>query len=283
MSRLVDLLKIQLLRFDIARRRAGVYIVSYPKSGRTWLRVLIGKAVCAQSSLPEELMLDTYRLTAAAGLRPTYFTHDYSEILTALPYHRLPTTKTEYARSRIIFVVRDVKDVLVSSYFQATRRTHRFKGSVSEFIRSDRFGARKIVTFYNIWHQNRHIPEEFVLIRYEDMHRDPAEALARALRAIGVAQIDGATLRDAVAFGSFEHMKEMEISGFFNDPRMRPGDANDEESFKVRKGLVGGHTAYLEEDDIRYIESTIAELSCPFVQAQPVALNGLPSVQFANS
>lgn len=266
MSHLLDSLKIQLLRLDITSKRAGVYIISYPKSGRTWLRVLIGKAICLKYNLPETLMLDTYRLAAVAGLPRTYFTHDFSEILSELPYDRLPARKAEYARSKVIFIARDVKDVLVSSYFQATKRTYKFNGSIAEFIRSDKFGAKKVVTFYNIWHANQSTPRAFLLLRYEDMHRNPASALVEALRVMGVEHIDDAIVRRAVEFARFDHMKEMEAGGYFNDARMRPGDARDAESYKVRKGVVGGYMAYLSEEDVRYIDKTIAEMGCPFIR-----------------
>jgi len=35
--------------------RVKVYIISYPKSGRAWLRMLLGKALCEQFSLGEKI------------------------------------------------------------------------------------------------------------------------------------------------------------------------------------------------------------------------------------
>jgi hypothetical protein len=34
------------------------WIISFPKSGRTWLRVLLGKALCEELHLDETVMLD---------------------------------------------------------------------------------------------------------------------------------------------------------------------------------------------------------------------------------
>ena len=269
MNLISDLLKIQLVRWDILRRPTDVYIISYPKSGRTWLRVLIGKAICLQYGLPDEMMLDTHLLTTAAGLLRTHFVHDYSEILSGLHYRRMPATKREYASKQVIFIVRDIKDTLVSSYFQATKRTNKFKGSIAEFVRSETFGVKKIITFYNIWHANQNVPRDFLLLHYEDMHHSPAEALVNTLCFIGVKQIEDPIVQEAVAFASFNNMKKMEAGGYFNDPKMRPGDAGDEESYKVRKGVVGGYTDYLSADDIRYIDQVIEEMGCPFAQKQP--------------
>ena len=274
-TRLYYTLKIRLLRLTIMRRAADVYIISYPKSGRTWLRVLVGKALCLTYGLPDGQMLDTYRLTAAAGILRAHFVHDFSEILAAIPYDRLPTDKTEYAIKKVIFVVRDIRDVLVSSYFQATRRTNKFRGPISDFIRSDRFGVKKVATFYNIWHRNRHVPQDFLLLSYEEMHANAEAALAEALRFMGVDEIDSYTLKEAVTFASFNNMKKMEADGYFKDPRMQPTDANDEESFKVRKGVVGGYAAYLSEADIQYIDKIVAEMGCSLMQGQTVGRHSL--------
>ncbi len=277
-TRLFDHLKIRLLRLTIMRRDADVYIISYPKSGRTWLRVLLGKALCLKYGLPDGLMLDTYRLTAAAGILRTHFVHDLSEILAAISYHHLPTDKTEYAAKKVIFVVREIGDVLVSSYFQATRRTNKFRGPLSDFIRSDKFGIKKVVTFYNIWHRNRHVPRDFLLLSYEEIHANAEAALAEALCFMGVDEIDPHMLKEAVAFASFDNMKKMEADGYFQDARMRPADVSDEESFKVRKGIAGGYKAYLSEVDIQYIDRTVEEIGCPFVQVR-TSLPNLPSLR----
>lgn len=271
MTRIYDALKIHALRAKVVPRHAEAYIISYPKSGRTWLRVLIGKAVCLRYNLPDALMLETDRLTAAAGLSRTAFTHDYSEILTGLPYQALPADRSEYAGKKVVFIVRDAKDVLVSSYFQATRRTYKYKGSISDFIRSDKYGIRKVVTFYNIWHANRHVPKEFLLVRYEDMHADPAQALISTLRFIGLSEVPQRIVQEAVNFARFDNMKKMEAAGIFRDAKMRPGDAGDEESFKVRKGKVGGYAEYLSEADVRYIDEVVEEMGCPFMDVQSVA------------
>ena len=268
MTQIYNSLKIKLLRLKVMKRHTDVYIISYPKSGRTWLRVLLGKALCLKFGMPDEMMLDTYKLTAAVGLLRTHFVHDFSEILSGLPYHALPTHKREYAGKKVIFIVRDVKDVLVSSYFQATKRTHKFKGTLSDFIRSEKYGVKKVVTFYNIWQHNWHVPEEFLLLRYEEMHQNPADALARTLRVIGVEEIGSEILKQAVDFARFENMKKMEAEGYFKDPKMQPANAQDEESFKVRKGIVGGYAAYLSEADIQYIDQTVEEIGCPFMQTQ---------------
>ena len=38
-------------------RNTDVYVVSYPKSGRTWLRVMLGKAISDRYGLPQDQLL----------------------------------------------------------------------------------------------------------------------------------------------------------------------------------------------------------------------------------
>ncbi len=170
-----------------------VRIVSYPKSGRTWLRVLLGKAM----SVFEQ--------------DPCWF-----------------------------------------------------DGTLAEFVRSPVFGARKVATFYEIWSRNRTVPRDFLLIRYEQLHAAPEDALRSVLRFIGGPDLQRRHLAAAVAYASFEHMHELERTDGFDDPCLRPGDAADPDSFKVRRGAVRGYVDYLCDADVAYIDRELRQRGSPF-------------------
>lgn len=121
----------------------NVYIISYPKCGRTWLRILIGKYLCDKYKLSEDFMLDTYTLTSKAGILKTKFTHDVSSLVAGYDYRKLKWDKSIYRDKKVIFLIRNIKDVLVSAYFHATKRKNLFHGSISEFIRSNQYGVKK--------------------------------------------------------------------------------------------------------------------------------------------
>ena len=244
--------------------RTDVYIVSFPKSGRTWLRVLIGKTLCETFSLPANIMLDTYKITTAARILKTQFTHDNSSINDGWDYRRLSSDKSWYAEKKVIFLYRDIKDVLVSCYFQATKRVNKYSDNISAFIRSEKYGAKKVVTFYNIWDKNRMVPREFLLLRYENLHKNPGEVLTQTMNFLGLTEVDDSVMDQAVEFASFRSMKSLEEGNFFKHKMLKPVSAGDSESYKVRKGVVGGYSSYLSEDDVRYIDQVIEELGCPF-------------------
>jgi hypothetical protein len=245
------------------RAPAATILVSFPKSGRTWLRAMLGRALCRRYGLPEALLLDTYGLTRAAGLAPAVFSHDGSSHTEARHWRRLERDKSEYRAKRVLFLARDPRDVVVSGYFQATRRRDLFRGGMSDFVRDPRHGIRKVMVFYQLWSESRGVPRSFRAVSYEALHADPAKTLRGVLEFLGAEAMTSEIVSDAVEFSRFENLKRMEAEGRFASSRLSPGDPADAESFKVRKGRVGGHEAYLDPADLAYCNRVIEELACP--------------------
>lgn len=256
----------------LARRELepDVTIVSYPKCGRTWLRVLVGKVLCEQFGLDEAKLFKTQGLCRAAGILPTKFVHDGIGGVTGIKWYQQERDKSRFKDKKVALLVRDPRDVVVSSYFQATKRMHAYEGSMQEFIRDECFGIRTIVTMYEIWQENRNVPRDFLLLRYEDMHRDPAGCLRSLLAFMGLEHPDEEAIAAAVRYGAFENLRRLESSESF-EHKMSPGDRGDEESYKVRKGKVGGYVDYLSTDDIAFVEQVIDEAGNPFGAGGAVA------------
>jgi hypothetical protein len=183
----------------------------------------------------------------------------------------LETSKRKYRNKRVIFLARDPRDVIVSSYFEMKKRgelfgenpyeKHKpvFEGDLSEFIEQSRGGFDTILRYYNIWAANRDIPEGFLLMRYEDLKRDPAGELRRVLDFLGLQSIDDVAIQEAVSFASFENMRKMEKDGNFQSGVLKPAERSDEDSYKTRKGRVGGYTDYLTDDEIRRLNEKMQD------------------------
>jgi len=249
------------------RAVADVVIVSFPKSGRTWLRMMLGSALCKRYGLPEERMVDTPWLTTSAGLPMTVLCHDGGSNVEARHEQRLVRDKSEYRDKKVVLLVRDPRDVVTSCYFQASRRRNLFRGSIAEFVRDPHYGVGKIVTYLNIWHDNREVPKGFLVISYEELKTQPEKALRRCLEFMGVEELDESVVEHAIEYCRFENMKRMEQGKKFRDGRMRPKEEKDPEASKVRKGKVGGYVDYLSPDDIAYCEQVIAERGCPLLSS----------------
>jgi hypothetical protein len=252
------------------RPEIDVHLLSYPKAGRTWLRALIGKALTECHGLPESMLLDTFAVTRAAGLVAAGFDHDLSAMILGLRWQDMPTDRSAYAGKRVLLLGRDVRDILVSAYFQATRRINVFDGPISDFVRDDAYGVEKVLAFYRIWAASRHIPAQFEFLTYEALHRDTAGSLARVLRFLE-ADVTPAIVGRAVDYCRFDNLRRAEATDHFNSDLLRPGRAGDPEAFKVRRGEVGKFAQYLSSVDIAYIDAAIAERGCEFTRPEAFA------------
>ena len=247
------------------------YIISYPKSGRTWLRTLIGKYLCLKYDLSEEKMLVTKHITRKAGLLCTIFHHDGSQMIHRRPYWELPNDKTWYERKNALILSREVKDTVVSGYFFSAKRLNLhgeplFQGTLSEYVRDDRYGAKKTLIFYKNWAEQKHIPRRLSSVRYEEMHENAGGVLEKSLRFIGEKKISWRAVEGAVKFCSFENLKRLGLTNKYKDSVLAPGDPDDPESYKMRQGKIGGHADYLSQEDIDYIDGLMEEFGCEFTQ-----------------
>ncbi len=241
-------------------------VVSYPKCGRTWLRALVGKTLVDHYGLPPARLLDTGGLAAMAGLPSIGYHHDGTGMVDRRSWRDLQADKSAYRDNRVILLGRDVRDMLVSAYFQATRRIGAFDGPISAFVRDERYGVDKVLTFYRQWHAARQVPRAFTFVRYEAMHADPAGVLAQVLDFIGARGVAPATIAAAVHFARFENLRSAEAENRFGDPALATDPGADPDTFKVRKGKVGGFRDYLSTDDVAWIDAAEAERGCEFTR-----------------
>jgi hypothetical protein len=265
----------RLLRW-YAHRNTDVYLISYPKCGRTWLRLMIGCALSRHFHLPETedvLFIRSNRRYHPQAPRLMVI-HDNRPMLRTP--EELETSKTRYRTKRVIFLARDPRDVIVSSYFEMKNRGHLFgenpyekhsavfDGSLSEFIQQRRGGFDTLLTYYNIWAQNRRIPKDFLLVRYEDMKANPAAELRRVLDFLGLQDISQGTIDEAVEFASFENMRKMESEGRFQSGILKPADQADQSSYKTRKGKTKGYVDHLSPVEIDALNQKMNQTLDPY-------------------
>lgn len=143
-------------------------------------------------------------------------------------------------------------------YFQFLKRDRIIDQTISQFMLGERGGIKNIVQFYNIWANQINDGMNILLVRYEDIHVDAMRELRRIVDFIGLQEIPDETLAEAVTYSSFERMQRMERGDVLHSFRMTPGDPRDPESYKIRKGLVGGHADYLQPAEIDAADTWIA-------------------------
>lgn len=251
-----------------ARRRAifwarDAFVISYPKSGRTWLRTMIGRVLDKHYGLGLRNPMEVQHFWKLSSDIPCVaFTHDDEPHLKTAD--EIGTDKSKYARKKILLLVRDPRDVIISYYFDARNRMKIIDCSLDEFLTGGRGSIESVIAFYNAWAAARGIVRDFLLMTYEDMHRAPEENLARALEFIGVEGVADSLVQETVEYASFENLKRIERSDAFGHERMRPADPGNPDSFKVRRGKVGGYVDYLTADQMRFLDDRIAETLDPY-------------------
>ncbi|MCB0193566.1 MAG: sulfotransferase domain-containing protein [Anaerolineae bacterium] len=234
-----------------------VLLISFPKCGRTWLLVLLGRAIQQHFEIPSETPLNN----------PATMSRYNAAIPTILPTHKTFFTEkrigslTQFRQKKIVLLVRDPRDVVVSRYFQITKRKNeiKFNGSMAEFVYARQRSFNSFLDYYHQWARVRHQLPELLLVRYEDLHAQTEEQLTRVLAFCGLPQISQQTIAEAVAFADFNNMQRLEAKGFFQSGKLRPRDLTDFETFKTRRGKVGGYVDYLAPKEIEYMTYRMAK------------------------
>ncbi len=246
-----------------AERHADVLIISYPKCGRTWLTMLISRALSSRYGVSDVDYLASDVLGGnVPGAPHIRISHDDN------PHWKTPArlsrSKRRYRDKKVVLLVRDPRDVVVSMYFERSRRERAYSGTLQEFLKEPKGSLDTILAYYNIWAAERARPRGFCMVRYEDLKADTAGELKRLLSFAGIEDISEAHIQDAVKFASFESMRAMESSGAAGTGRLRPGDPKDVESFKTRRGKVGGHVDYLSAEETAWVDGKVRETLDPF-------------------
>jgi hypothetical protein len=216
---------------------ADYVVVSFPKCGRTWLLVMLSMLYQRIYELDGDELLGFANFHRRDPRIPKiYFTHDTS--YKAAP-SKLRRDKTEYERHRLLLLVRDPRDVIVSLYFHRARRDRDIRMPLFDFVMSERGGLPTVIEFYNIWWATLPRMRNAMALSYEEMHATPQESLSRVAEFFGLHGHDE-IVAEVVQDASFSRMRDLETKDHFDRGCLRPTSSADAESFKVRRGKVGG-------------------------------------------
>jgi hypothetical protein len=263
-------------------READFVIVSPPKCGRTWMRMMLSRFFQTRYALPDGELLgyDNYHRMNSAIPR-IRFTHDrYINLYTG---NR--DSKRDFYPKPVILLVRDPRDVVVSNYFQWINSVNPYKKKllnipehpervpIFDYAMTRQFGIPRTVDFLNAWAGELDKTRSHLLIRYEDMRREPAEILGKVLAFMGI----GATAEEinaVVDWTSFENMQRLERARAFDtgSRRLMTKDPDNPGALKVRRGKVGGYADYFSDAEQQAIDRLIASID-PVYGYRPRAIS----------
>ncbi len=254
-------------------RRADVLLIKHPKSGSTWLRVMLFRLYQVRYGLPprrvvksDEMHLYDSRLPR---LQVTNGHYSYEGELRTL--FRDPAYAPLLARKRILFLARNPLDLAPSWFFQLTRRATAYKSelmiaaldqpirrdeiSMWDFVTHPELGVPNLIDYHNWWVETLAALPNALVVRYEDLRVHTADTLKQITSFIGEEFKDD-EIADAVEFAAFENLKRLEHSNYFENSGLRLR-SDDPRTHKVRRGVVGGYREYFDEDQLHELREMV--------------------------
>jgi hypothetical protein len=262
-------------------RRADLLLIGHPKSGNTWLKAMLSRLYQVRHGLPASKLIGSDELArvhpAIPRIAATNGYYSYEGVVGRRLDVRAPDPQLR-AKPAVV-LVRHPCDIAVSWYHQFTRRQSAHKQelindflahpvdrrtiSMWDFVRNSDLGVRALIEYLNTWERNLAGLERGLLVRYEDLRAQPAVWLRRIVERMGEGFSDD-ELAEAVAFASFDNLRQLESSGFFpKQGGLNRRDPQDPNSFKVRRARVGGYREDFSAEQVAELDALVAQHLSP--------------------
>ena len=196
------------------------WLLSYPKSGRTWVRVIIDQL----------------------GVKYSYS-------------HAFDGNK----KSNVVYLYRDPIETFVSYYFQLVHRRgmngEHFSGTIKEFTNS-RY-LLEIIRHHEQLIHNKDVYNNLLCLSYKDLHLNgPQSAFDTVKHFGGNTTIDACI--DAYNVASMENMRNP-LPQFRNKKyALEPSNSNaPKDAYKARDGKMNNYDQYLDAEDIAKLKSIL--------------------------
>jgi len=261
-------------------RKAQLLIIAHPKCGNTWLKVMISRLYQVRHGFPDSLIHKTDEFTRKAPEVPRLAAsngcYSYEAAVGELlePDHR----DAGMSQKSVVFLARHPCDIAVSWYHQFTKRQSKHKQELInseldhpidretigmwDFVRNSELGVLHLIQFLNGWERRLADHPNALMIRYEDLRSDPVETLRAVMSTVGETFSDE-ELEEAVRFGSFDHLRGLESQGHFKQGGLTLRNADDPNSFKVRRAKVGGYVDDFSAEEVAELDELVAKHLSP--------------------
>jgi hypothetical protein len=250
-------------------RLADGVIVSFGKSGRTWLRVMLSRFYQVKYGIGERHLIGFDNLHKKNRAIPKlFFTHDnYLK-----DYTGNRDSKADFYDKKVVLLIRNPLDVAVSQFFQWKYRMRPGKKALNQypehgsdiniydFLMDPDAGLTKIIDYLNLWASEAGKIKDLLIVRYEDMRSNTGEVLEKIVTFLGTPG-EQDQIQEAVRFASVENMRNMETKRTFwlSGSRMVAKDKSNPNSYKVRKAKVGGYRDYFDDKQIQTLNQLVAD------------------------
>jgi len=225
-----------------------VFLVSFPKSGNTWSRFLIGNLAHPN---------DRVDFASIHRLVPDPY------VTWKRDFDRMPRPRIIKSHEcfdprypRAMYSVRDPRDVVLSQYHYH-RKCNKIEDGypmekfVTRFLAGDTCPHGSWGENVTTWLSSRHNDPRFLLLRYEDMVADPCRELARVAVFLNI-PADAERVSQAVERSAADNMRKLEKAQ--SDKSSLTKDSRKDLSF-VRAAKSGGWRSELPDPLVAQIEA----------------------------
>jgi len=233
-------------KLEILQKRyskAEIFVLSFPKSGRTWVRTVVARYLSSRYNVDEDIEF----LHQGDSFRSPCFTHNFYDVYRYIEEPVRLLLQEQLDTRPLVLIVRDPRDVCASYFHHVKQRDKLWLGDALNFSMDSVYGIRRQAAFtdlmlsYFVEH-----PGPKLLLRYESLLKNPYSGFHSLLSLIDRHPVDTEALLKAIEESVFEKMQSAEIamsrSGQL-EKSVRMGTAgwnNNVNALKVRKGKVGG-------------------------------------------
>ncbi|XP_076136866.1 sulfotransferase 2B1-like isoform X1 [Alosa pseudoharengus] len=235
-------------------RDDDVIAITYPKSGTIWMQEILPLILNGGDLTPVHTIPNWDRVPWLEETRAALVLDNKPSpraMVSHMPYHLMPPTFFS-SKAKVIYVARNPKDVLVSSfYFHQMARFLDDPGTFQEFL--DKFLAGQVLfgkwtDHVKSWRKND-LGDRILYVTYEEMVKDLRGALTRFSKFLG-RELTEQSLEQIVSHCTFNTMKTNDMSNF----SLIPQDIMDnKKSAFLRKGIVGDWKNHLSpEQEVKF-------------------------------
>ncbi|XP_008777577.2 cytosolic sulfotransferase 12-like [Phoenix dactylifera] len=276
-------------------RPDDLFVLSYPKSGTTWLKALT-YAIMTRSQYPLDhhplLRQNPHEFVPIMGI--TYAKGEASELEamssprilnTHLPYSLLPHAIKSLG-CKLIYVCRDPKDVLVSRFHYNNRMRPQamepipFTKAFEMFCEGNCPYGPIWEHVLEYWEESQRRPEKVLFLKYEEMLGDPPRIVKRLAEFMGCPfspeEEKEGVVEEIIKLCSFDKMKSLEVN---KTGKLRPDFVLTNDSF-FRKGGAGDWRNHMSPEMARKLDRITEQkfegsgLTLDAVDVEAAATNG---------
>jgi len=235
-----------------------IYIVSYPKTGRTWLRYFLTYYTARLKNIDMDV-----NLASMFNLFPndTEDTEKGRIAFNTLLRKDIPLIQFSHAtysgvfsNSKTLQILRSIPDTLVSEYFHFTQHLSNDNALITDYLFQDKQGINRLCHYLNSWAKQPQ-SKDTLTISYESMHRQPTLLFTKVLNFLQI-ECREDMLKEAIEQANFDNMASQEKR------KTIPGhtyDYKNTEARRIRKGEINNYPRYLDEATFRKINKICTE------------------------